>query len=96
MDDLIQMGGIPFSKFKRKKKLTRKTVNKKRKKKLTRKISNNKCNCNEKLTFNKRSKSPDGLGYCSKCTPINIIMKGKDGNLWENKKNGWNLLRINF
>jgi len=93
MHDFIQIGGIPFSKFKKKKKLTKKILNKK--KKLTKKRSNNnKCNCNKDLTFDKKSKSPDGLGYCSKCIPINIIMKGKDGNLWENKKNGWNLLKI--
>ena len=30
--------------------------------------------------------SPKGLGYCAHCTPLNLIMKGKDGNLWEIKK----------
>ena len=30
--------------------------------------------------------SPKGLGYCAHCTPLNVIMKGKDGKLWENKK----------
>ena len=30
--------------------------------------------------------SPKGLGYCAHCTTLNVIMKGKDGKLWENKK----------
>ena len=30
--------------------------------------------------------SPKGLGYCAHCTPLNVIMKGKDGKLWENQK----------
>ena len=30
--------------------------------------------------------SPKGLGYCAHCSPLNLIMKGKDGNLWEIKK----------
>ena len=27
--------------------------------------------------------SPEGLGYCAPCPPSNIVMKGKDGNLWK-------------
>ena len=30
--------------------------------------------------------SPKGLGFCAHCTPLNVTMKGKDGNLWETKK----------
>ena len=30
--------------------------------------------------------SPKGLGYCAHCTPLNVTMKGKDGNLWQNEK----------
>ena len=30
--------------------------------------------------------SPKGLGYCAHLTPLKVTMKGKDGNLWENKK----------
>ena len=30
--------------------------------------------------------SPKGLGVCAHCTPLNVTMKGKDGNLWETKK----------
>ena len=30
--------------------------------------------------------SPKGFGFCAHCTPLNVTMKGKDGNLWETKK----------
>jgi hypothetical protein len=30
--------------------------------------------------------SPKGLGYCAHCIPLNVIMKGNDGKLWENQK----------
>ena len=30
--------------------------------------------------------SPKGLGFCAHCTPLNVTMKGKEGNLWETKK----------
>ena len=30
--------------------------------------------------------SPKGLGYCAHCIPLNVIMKGNDGKLWENHK----------
>ena len=36
--------------------------------------------------FTGKEPSPKGLGYCARCTPLNITMKGKDGNLWEIKK----------
>ena len=36
--------------------------------------------------FTGKEPSPKGMGYCARCTPLNIMMKGKDGNLWENKK----------
>jgi hypothetical protein len=37
--------------------------------------------------------SPDMLGYCSKKTPNNVVMKGADGNLWENKNHKWVMVR---
>ena len=30
--------------------------------------------------------SPKGLGFCAHCIPLNVTMKGLDGNLWENQK----------
>ena len=44
------------------------------------------CNKSVKAHFTGKEPSPKGLGYCARCTPLNITMKGKDGNLWENKK----------
>ena len=44
------------------------------------------CNKGVKAYFTGKEPSPKGLGYCARCTPLNITMKGKDGNLWENKK----------
>ena len=44
------------------------------------------CNKGKKGYFTGKEPSPKGLGYCARCTPLNITMKGKDGNLWEIKK----------
>jgi hypothetical protein len=46
----------------------------------------NGCDKNTKGYFTGKEPSPKGLGYCARCTPIGVTMKGKDGNLWENKK----------
>ena len=43
----------------------------------------NKCSC--KII---NDNSPNGLGFCAKCTPLNIIMRGKDKNLWKIEKSG--------
>ena len=39
-----------------------------------------------KVYYTGKEPSPKGLGYCARCTPLNIVMRGNDGNLWENKK----------
>tara|TARA_Y100000817_G_C16826432_1_gene531439 strand:- start:1182 stop:1448 length:267 start_codon:yes stop_codon:yes gene_type:complete len=44
------------------------------------------CNKGVKAHYTGEEPSPKGLGYCARCTPLNITMKGKDGKLWENKK----------
>ena len=44
------------------------------------------CKKGVKAYFTGKEPSPKGLGYCARCTPLNVTMKGKDGNLWENKK----------
>jgi len=33
------------------------------------------------------------LGFCSEKIPNRVIMKGEDGNLWENKNNKWVMVR---
>ena len=46
----------------------------------------NGCDKKVKAYYTGKEPSPKGLGYCARCTPLNIVMRGKDGNLWENKK----------
>tara|TARA_Y100001970_G_C13936344_1_gene700893 strand:- start:20 stop:505 length:486 start_codon:yes stop_codon:yes gene_type:complete len=57
------------------KRKNRKTLHKKRK-----------CNCDNKRSYNGTEPSPKGLGFCAHCSPVNITMKGLDGNLWVNEK----------
>ena len=81
-------GAIPFSAMlggrntkKRSKRVsrTRRKVKKTKTGKKTSKVNNlNKCSC--KII---NDNSPNGLGFCEKCTPLNIIMRGKDKNLWK-------------
>ena len=75
---------------KRRKKTDRRT-NKKNKK-------NKVCLCSKKHFHSGEELSPQGMGHCAVCTPLNVVIKGKDGNLWENKKYGhgvkkWSLVR---
>ena len=44
------------------------------------------CNCDDSRTYTGKEPSPKGLGFCAHCIPLNVSMKGLDGNLWENKK----------
>ena len=46
------------------------------------KMKTRKCNCK----INKQSKTPEGLGFCADCCPLNIMMRGKDNKLYEIKK----------
>ena len=50
--------------------------------KKTKKRKTRKCNCK----INKQSKTPEGLGFCADCCPLNIMMRGKDNKLYEIKK----------
>jgi len=82
-------GAIPFSamlggkntKKRSKKKVsrTRRRVKKTKTKKISKKPVNNLHKCSCKII---NDKSPEGLGFCANCTPHNIIMRGKDGQLW--------------
>ena len=89
-------GAIPFSAMlggrntkKRSKKRVSRTRRKVKKTKTGKKTSEkptktlNKCSC--KII---NDNSPNGLGFCEKCTPLNIIMRGKDKNLWKIEKSG--------
>jgi len=95
MDDFYG-GGIPFSamldkkdkKDKKTKKRHQSRITKRRKRSRTKvkKVKKslklkglNKCKC----SLNKNSPSPEGLGFCALCSPLNIMIKGKNGKLWE-------------
>ena len=36
--------------------------------------------------------TPRGLGKCEECLPLNVVLKGNDGKLYENRKDGWHKL----
>ena len=60
----------------------------KRSKKTKRPKSDKKCKCgSHKYTGNEET--PRGLGKCEECLPLNVVLKGKDGKLYENRKGGW-------
>lgn len=44
------------------------------------------CKCDKNKKIKGTEPSPKGLGYCAHCTPLNVMMRGKDGKLWENRK----------
>ena len=93
-------GGIPFSAIlkdsnktnKRKKQRTKKRKSRNTKK--SNSIKDNLCKCK----INKQSQTPDGLGFCAQCSPLNIMMRGRDKKLYEIKENKeigkfWNLVK---
>ena len=95
--------GIPFSEFmKQKRKSKRKTTVRKkssrspsRKRKVTRRTKKRKlskkkkrCKCGTH-TYTGKEDTPRGLGKCEECIPLNVIIKGKDGFLYENKNYHW-------
>ena len=69
----------------RKKKVTRRT-----KKRIVSRNSNKKkrCKCGTH-TYTGKENTPRGLGKCEECIPLNVIIKGKDGFLYENKNYHW-------
>ena len=85
-------GGIPFSAMKKKKTRRRRKPSKtsRRRKKRTRKIKTKTktCQCGSN-TYTGQEETPRGIGKCEECIPLNVMIKGKDGNLYENKKEGW-------
>ena len=70
-------------------KVTKKT---KRSKKNTIQKKSKKCGCGSHK-YTGKEETPSGLGKCSKCIPVNVVMKGKDNHLYENTSTGW--VRIN-
>ena len=46
------------------------------------------CKCGTH-TYTGKENTPRGLGKCEECIPLNVIIKGKDGFLYENKNHQW-------
>lgn len=68
-------------------KITKKLKRSKKKNKI--KHSKN-CSCGNGIHKYKGDEaSPTGLGKCHECLPLNVVMKGKDGKLYENTTDGW-------
>ena len=66
---------------------------------VTRKSISKTCLCINgdcKCVIDKSSNTPEGLGFCPDCSPLNIMMRGADNNLYEiknmNGKNIWELI----
>ena len=96
---------IPFSYFLGGSKTGRKRTGRKRtgrkrpvRKNISKSISktclciNGDCKC----VIDKSSNTPEGLGFSPDCSPLNIMMRGADDNLYEiknmNGKNIWELI----
>jgi len=47
----------------------------------------NKCKCN--VTQGDNMNNPNALGYCANCIPEGVMLKGKDGKIYRNKKKEW-------
>ena len=99
---MIQYGGsIPFKVLakeqekerkelmKAKKRNKRKKANTRRKKKPSKNKSrcDSSCKCN--VTDGNNMNNPNALGYCSNCVPEGVMIKGKDGQIYRNKKKEW-------
>jgi len=62
------------------------TIKRKTVKKLRYSKKKRQCNCDTSRSYHGNEPSPKGLGFCAHCIPLNVTMKGLDGNLWENQK----------
>ena len=65
---------------------------KRSKKKTIREKQGKPCNCGSS-NYTGKEVTPRGLGKCEECIPLNVVMKGKDGKLYENRKRGWYKLK---
>lgn len=100
---MIQYGGsIPFKVLakeqekerkelmkgkKSKKRNKRKKANTRRNKKPSKNKSKCASSCN--VTDGNNMNNPNALGYCSNSIPEGVMIKGKDGKIYRNKKKEW-------
>lgn len=76
----------PSRKRRNSRRISRRTKRKPNRKKTIK--NNNKCTCGSH-TYNGSENTPKGFGNCEECVPLNVVLKGKDGKLYENKNNQW-------
>ena len=70
----------------------RKVTKKLKRSKKTKKPKNDrKCKCGSHK-YTGKEETPRGLGKCEECLPLNVVLKGNDGKLYENRKEGWHKL----
>ena len=69
-------------------KIKKKATKTKRLTKTKTKTKTKTCQCGSN-TYTGQEDSPRGLGKCDECIPLNVMIKGKDGTLYENKREGW-------
>ena len=105
MNNEFYGGGIPFSTILKSKKPLR--TKKRIKKRKSKNKKNNKTHKTHKIhkksdkcicKLNKKSPTPEGLGFCPICSPLNIMMRGKDKKLYEikvkkSKEHFWKLVQ---
>ena len=53
--------------------------------------SKNSCQCGTH-NYTGLEPTPRGLGNCEECIPLHVVLRGKDGQLYENRGNMWSLL----
>lgn len=63
----------------------------KRSKKIKKPKNDKKCKCGSHK-YTGKEETPRGLGKCEECLPLNVVLKGNDGKLYENRKDGWHKL----
>lgn len=78
----------------RRKRVSKRSLRRKRstrrssRKKKTKKHSKKHCKCGTHH-YSSQEHTPRGLGHCEECIPLNVILKGKDGNYYRNETKGW-------
>lgn len=74
-----------------KKRNKRKKANTRRKKKPSKNKSKCDSSCDSRcnVTDGNNMNNPNALGYCSNCVPEGVMIKGKDGQIYRNKKKEW-------
>ena len=89
-------GGVGFSKMKNR--LNRSLEKKRSRKKRSRKKRSKRIKKREKVCgcgthkYTGQESSPRGLGKCEECIPLHVMLRGKDGDLYENKGHQWKKL----